>query len=259
MHFSRGFSPAMWMAIGLGIASAWSQTAQAPDTAFDVASIKPARPDARGYSIRPFPGRLSAENVTLKLLIAEAYHVYDFQISGPKWMDSDRYDLEAKIAGDAPPSKTQLRAMLQRLLADRFGLSVRRESKEMSVYMLEAGKGESKLQPTKHPDSPVMFRVFQRRQITGENAPLEHLTDALTWLLGKPVLDRTGLEGSFDYKIEWSPDEMQLRSQEAPLETDGNAPSLAAALQQQVGLKLVSKKGPVDLIVVEKAERPRAN
>ena len=139
MHFSRGFSPAISMAIGLGIASAWSQTAQAPDTAFDVASIKPARPDARGYSIRPFPGRLSAENVTLKLLIAEAYHVYDFQISGPKWMDSDRYDLEAKIAGDAPPSKTQLRAMLQRLLADRFGLSVRRESKEMSVYMLEAG------------------------------------------------------------------------------------------------------------------------
>jgi uncharacterized protein (TIGR03435 family) len=249
----------MWIAVGLGIASAWSQTVQTPDTAFDVASIKPARPDARGYSIRPLPGRLRAENVTLKLLIGEAYHVYDSQISGPKWIDSDRYDLEAKIGGEVPPSKTQLRAMLQRLLADRFGLSVRRESKEMSVYMLEADKGETKLQPAKHPDSPVMFRVFQRRQITAENAPLENLTGALTWLLGRPVLDRTGLEGSFDYKLEWSPDETQLRSQEAPPETEGNAPSLAAALQQQVGLKLVSRKGPVDLIVVEKAERPRAN
>jgi uncharacterized protein (TIGR03435 family) len=81
----------------------------------------------------------------------------------------------------------------------------------------------------------------------------------LRWLLGRPVLDRTGLEGSFDYKLEWSPDETQLRSQEAPPETDGNAPSLAAALQQQVGLKLVSRKGPADLIVVEKAKRPRAN
>jgi uncharacterized protein (TIGR03435 family) len=104
-----------------------------------------------------------------------------------------------------------------------------------------------------------MFRVFQRRQITAENAPLENLTEALTWILGRPVLDRTGLEGSFDYKLEWSPDETQLRSQEAPPETDGNVPSLAAALQQQVGLRLVSRKGPVDLIMVEKAERPREN
>ena len=119
MHLNRGFSPALWMAVGLGIVSAWSQTVHPPDTAFDVASIKPARPEARGYSIRPFPGRLSAENVTLKLLIAEAYHVYDFQISGPKWIDSERYDLEAKIGGDPPPSKAQLRAMLQKLLADR--------------------------------------------------------------------------------------------------------------------------------------------
>ena len=163
MHLNRGFSPAVWMTVGLGIASAWPQTVQLPDTAFDVASIKPARPEARGYSIRPFPGRLSAENVTLKLLIAEAYHVYDFQVSGPKWIDSERYDLEAKIGGDAPPSKAQLRAMLQKLLADRFGLSVRRESKEMPVYMLEEGKGGSKLQPAKHPDGPVGFRVFQRR------------------------------------------------------------------------------------------------
>src|SRR5262245_19458163 len=131
MHFSRGCSRPIWLAAGLGIASAWSQTVSAPDMAFDVASIKPARPDARGYSIRPFPGRLSAENVTLKLLIAEACHVYDFQISGPKWIDSERYDLEAKIDGALPASKAQLRSMLQRLLADRFGLSVRRESKEM--------------------------------------------------------------------------------------------------------------------------------
>jgi len=249
----------MSMAVALGMASAWPQTVSAPDAAFDVASIKPAKPDARGYSIRPFPGRLSAENVTLKLLIADAYHVYDFQISGPKWIDSDRYDLEAKIAGDVPTSRTQLRSMLQRLLADRFGLSVHRESKEMSVYMLEADKGDTKLQPARHPDRPVMFRVFQRRQITAENAPLEHLTETLTWILGRPVLDRTGLEGSFDYKLEWSPDETQLRSQEAPPETDGNVPSLAAALQQQVGLRLVSRKGPVDLIIVEKAERPREN
>jgi len=81
----------------------------------------------------------------------------------------------------------------------------------------------------------------------------------LTWVLGRPVLDHTGLEGAFDYKLEWSPDEAQVRSQEALPEIEGNAPSLAAALQQQVGLKLVSRREPVELIVVEKAERPKAN
>jgi uncharacterized protein (TIGR03435 family) len=249
----------MGLAIALGIANLWSQTAQAPDPAFDVASIKEARPDARGYSIRPFPGRLTVENVTLKLLIGAAYHVYDFQITGPKWIDLDRYDLEAKTASDVSPDRAQLRSMLQKLLADRFVLTVRRELKDMPVYMLEADKGKTKLQPSKQPAGPVMFRVSQRRQITAENSPLDNLTDALTQLLGRPVLDRTGLEGPFDFKLEWSPDETQLRSQEAPVETEGNAPSLAAALRQQTGLKLVAGQGPVELIVVEKAERPSVN
>jgi uncharacterized protein (TIGR03435 family) len=249
----------MWIAAASGIASAGPQKGPEPGRAFDVASIKPAKPGARGYSIHPLPGRLSAENVTLKLLIAHAYHVHDLQVSGPKWIDSERYDLEAKVSGDVPLNKAQLRAMLQRLLAERFQLSVRHESKEMPVYILETGNGQSKPHRPKNPDSPVVFRVFQRRQITAENAPLEYLTEALTWLLGKPVLDRTGLEGSFDYKLEWSPDETQLRSLEAPPETDGATPSLAAAIQQQIGLKLVSRRGPVELIVVEKAERPTAN
>jgi uncharacterized protein (TIGR03435 family) len=259
MRFIGQFQGTIWITAALGIASAWPQNAPGPERTFDVASIKPAKPDARGYSIRPLPGRLSAENVTLKLLIAEAYHVHDFQVSGPKWIDSERYDLEAKAGGDAPPNKTQLRAMLQGLLADRFHLSVRHESKEMPVYVLETGNGESNPQLTRNPDHPVVFRVFQRRQITAENAPLEYLTEALTWLLGRPVLDRTGLEGSFDYKLEWSPDETQVRSQEAPPEADSPAPSLAAAIRQQTGLKLVSRRSPVEQIVVEKAERPTAN
>lgn len=259
MPSSRGFSPPIWILGALWISSVWSQTQPATDAEFEVVSIKPATPGKRGYSIRPLPGRLQAQNVTLKLLLAEAYHVYDFQIAGPKWIDVDRYDLEAKISGAVSPSKTQLRAMLQKLLTERFGVLVRRESKEMSVYALQLGKGESKLQPTKHSDSPIIFRVFQRRQIVAENAPLQNLTDALTWLLGRPVLDQTGLQGFFDYKLEWSPDEMQLRSQEALPETEGNAPSLVAALREQVGLRLVSTRGPADLIVVEKAHRSTPN
>jgi uncharacterized protein (TIGR03435 family) len=248
------------LAAWFALVSAESQPIQTPEVAFDSASIKPAKPGARGYSIRPFPGRVSAENVTLKLLISEAYHVHEFQISGgPKWVDSDRYDLEAKATANVPPTSKQIRAMLQQLLADRFGLTVRHDSKEMPVYALEVAKDGSKLRPAMRPDARVMFRVYQRRQITAENAPLENLTNVLTWLLGRSVLDRTGLEGSFDYKLEWSPDDLQLPAQEAPPQLDGNAPSLGSALQQQLGLKLASWKDLVDLIVVEKAEKPARN
>ena len=248
------------MAMAVGLASAGGQAVQTANEGFDIASIKPSKPDARGYSIRPFPGRLSAENVTLKLLISEAYHVFDFQVSGgPKWIDSDRYDVEAKTGGDVIPSGQQLRGMLRKLLEDRFALKVRQETKEMAVFAMVTVKGGSKLQPSKDPQAQVMFRVFQRRQITAANAPLEHLTETLTWLLGRPVVDRTGLQGSFDYKLEWSPDEVQIRSTEAPVEIAGNALPLDGALQQQLGLKLVSQKDQVGLIVVESAERPIVN
>jgi len=248
------------LALGFGLAGGQSQTASAQNAAFDAASVKRAAAGQRGYSIRPLPGRLSAGNVTVKLLIAEAYHVHDFQVSGgPSWIDSDRYDIEAKAAGDAPPGAKELRAMLQKLLADRFGLTVRHESKEMPIVSLELAKGGPKFPAASHPEAPVQFQVAQRQRIVAENAPLENLTEVLTWLLGKPVVDRTGLAGSFDYKLEWAPDEIQLSADEAPPQTDGTKPSLAAALQQQMGLKILSQKGPVDLIVVEKAERPMAN
>ena len=248
------------MKLALYTMAACALAAQAPDAKFDAASIKPARPGQRGYSIRPLPGRVSAQNVTLQELIGEAYHVFDFQVAGgPKWIDSDRYDVEAKAAGGAAPSQKELRNMLQGLLAGRFGLQVRRESKEMPIFVLEPDKGGPKVEAAKHPDQPPMFRVFQRRQITAENAPLEYLTETLTWVTGRPVIDRTGLAGSFDYKLEWAPDELQLQSSEAPVETDGKAPPLDGALQHAMGLRLVAQRGPVDIIVVEKAERPAAN
>ena len=243
-----------------GLACVRSQSVSPPGSSVYVASIKPAKADARGYSIRPLAGRVSAQNVTLKMLIGEAYHVYDFQISGgPKWIDADRFDVEAKVDGEVIPGKKQLQAMLQNLLEDRFALRVRHETKEMPVFALVGGKSGVKLQSPRNPDGEVMFRVSQRSRIIAENAPLEHLTEALTFLIGRPVLDQTALKGAFDYKLEWSPDEWPLRSSEAPPQTDGSLPSLDAALQQQLGLRLVSQRDRVDLIILEKAERPTAN
>src|SRR5690349_20813815 len=133
--------------------------ALAADGGFAVASVKPAKAGARGFSIRPLPGRVSAENVTLKLLIGEAYHVQDFQISGgPRWAAIDRFDVEAKVEGSAQPAPRELRTMLQKLLEDRFALKVRRDSKEMQAYLLSPAKGGVKLQSAKNPEQPVMFR-----------------------------------------------------------------------------------------------------
>ena len=228
--------------------------------AFDSASIKPAKAGVRGYSIRPLPGRLSISNTPLRKLIAAAWHVYDFQVSGgPKWIDQDAYDIEAKAAGDAKPTERQLMSMLQKLLTDRFGLVIHRESKDQAVYALEIAKGGPKFQTSKDVGDPY-FRVFQRRQITAQRATLEYLLEALSFVLGRPAIDKTGLTGLYDYKLEWTPDEVQVASDENNARpVDENVPSLTSALQEQLGLRLVSRKGPVEIILVDRAERAAAN
>ena len=233
----------------------------AQDTlSFDSASIKPAKPGVRGYSIRPLPGRLSVTNTPLRKLIAGAWHVYDFQVSGgPKWIDQDAYDIEAKAAPDSRPTEKQLMTMLQKLLTDRFELVIHRESRDQSVYALEIARGGPKFQASKDVGDPY-FRVFQRRQITAQRAPLEYLLEALSFVLGRPAIDQTGLTGVYDYKLEWTPDEIQVASDENNARpADENVPSLTSALQEQLGLRLVSRKGPVEIIVVDRAEKATAN
>jgi uncharacterized protein (TIGR03435 family) len=225
---------------------------------FDAVSVKPAKSGIRGYSIRPYPNRLSCANVTLKQLIAAAYRIYDFQVTGgPKWVDDQRYDIEAKATANV--SEKELMTMMQPLLAERFHLDLRRESKVSSVFVLEPGKSGPKLKQTEDASAPVQFRVFQRRQITSANAPLMYLTEAFSHLLGRPVLDRTGLSGNFDYKLEWTPDEVQVRSDESAPTGDTSNPSLLSALQEQLGLRLREQKEPVEILIVDRAEKASGN
>jgi uncharacterized protein (TIGR03435 family) len=262
---SRLTSGRTWLLAIVGLAAlAHAQGAPANPLAFDAASVKPAKPNVRGYSIQPLPGRLITANTTLRMLIAAAWRVYDVQVSGgPKWLDSERFDIEAKAAEASHPSNAQLMEMLQKLLADRFSLELHREKKDIPAYSLEVGRGGPKFQPSKDPGGPPLFRLFQRRQITAQRAPLARLVEVLSPLLGRPVLDRTGLTGVYDFKLEWSPDETQVRSDETarPSEhpSDENVPSLAAALQEQLGLRLQSQKGPVEILIVDRAEKPSVN
>jgi uncharacterized protein (TIGR03435 family) len=226
----------------------------------EVASVKPSKPGVRGYAIQPLPGRLHTANTSLKMLVAAAYNVYDFQISGgPKWVEDDRYDVEVKAHGDTPPTKAELRVMLQKVLADRFSLAFHRETKTLPVYALELAKGGAKFQQSKELAGDPYFRLFQRRQITAQRAPLSLLTETLSQLLGRPVLDKTGLQGTYDFKLEWTPDATQVTSSDQPAATDDNIPSLSSAVQEQLGLKLLSQKGPVEIVVIDRAEKASEN
>jgi uncharacterized protein (TIGR03435 family) len=271
--------------------------AQQPETApresFEVASVKPNKSGDRAVRIMIAPGgRFRANNVTLKMLIGMAYRVQPFQISGDSgWMDSDRFDIEAKPPeGFAqPPMNPEdpafqradevRRRMVQSLLADRFHLQVHRETKEMPVYALVIGKNGSKLKPSAPPppdaDAPGPKgpmgpgRRFQgmrmgRGELEAQSAAVAFLAQSLSNALGRTVIDETGLKGTFDFTLKWTPDESQGPMMRPPGEAaapppDASGPDIFTAIQEQLGLKLESKKGPVDILVIDHAEPPSAN
>jgi uncharacterized protein (TIGR03435 family) len=242
-----------------------AQPAPAPP-AFEVASVKPSGPQSKTLGIYTFPGgRLTAENRTLQDLMEEAFSVQAFQISGgPRWVREDRYDIDARPASSSkasqanpryptsPPNDEQ-RQMLQALLADRFQLKSHRETREGPVYILVRNKKELKLQSAKNKDDRPWVGGIPNGMITGNgiagiNISMPLLATRLSRYLERPVLDQTGLQGSFDFKFEYASDDPH--------------PDVVSSILtsiQALGLKLESSKGPVETIVIDHAERPSAN
>jgi bla regulator protein blaR1 len=250
------------IAIGLVHAPA-ARAQQQPDAStargFEVASIKPSNLDPGDRSITTDrSGRLSVENSSLKDLIRNAYQLRDFQISGgPAWLDADRYNIVAKPEGT--PSRDQAGPNLQKLLADRFHLKFHRESKEMPVYALVVGKNGPKLKDTEGQQHGMKGG---RGVMTGMGASMEILARNLSQRLERMVIDRTGLTGFYDFKLEFTPDEAQVRApgDSTPLPAAGSSgPSLFTALQEQLGLKLETSKGPVEILEIDHAEKPSEN
>ena len=235
------------------IAAAFAQT-------FEVASIKPSAPGQRGFAIAPSPGgRLAVRNCTLKRLLAAAYHVQDFQVSGgPKWMDTDPYDIEAKAAGSPNLTEHQLLELLRPVLADRFRMAFHWETRQQPRYRLAVVKAGSKMTAVKADGEPEV-NIRSRRIITGKRAPVSQLVEMLSWVLGRAVVDETGLAGVYDFKLEWTPDELQMTEPGSAGATGEAGNSLLAAIQEQLGLKLEPQKGPVEILVVDRAEKATAN
>jgi uncharacterized protein (TIGR03435 family) len=251
----------------MAVIPAVSQT-PAEKPAFEVASIKRNNGASRAISCCGGPGRLAGTNVTLGMLINIAYKVQDFQVVGaPGWVNSDRYDIEAKASDAGAQGGTGIiqGAMLQSLLEDRFKLVVRRETKELPIYELTVAKSGSKLKagactardpnapPSRQQPSDCGFSVMDNNMIRATQIDMERFIPMLTFWVKRTVVDRTGFKGTFDVDLKWNPDEATANP------TTDTAPSIFTALQEQLGLKLESARGPVEVLVIDSVSKPSEN
>jgi bla regulator protein BlaR1 len=256
----------------------------------EVASVKPSDSADRRPLFQGQPGGdLTVSNYTVKMLIRSAYRIKTFQVTGgPSWTDSELFDITAKGGGSTNSGQGDRR--LQGLLADRFHLVMRRDTREMPVYALVAAKNGPKFKEVHETDpnmeEPFIQNVINRsvgrgtpsvgRQSIGiirrgllinQGTNMRVLANQLSEILGRTVVDKTGLTGKYDLKVEWQPDENQIAFFQAMRVPEGygappaNAlgPSLFTALQDQLGLNLESEEGPVEMFVIERIERPSAN
>jgi len=201
----------------------------------------------------------------LKRLIQQAYGIKDFQISGgPGWIGSDPFDISAKPE-IATTNYEQIKLMLQSLLAERFRLVMRHDTREMPVYALVVDKNGPKFKEAT--ESGPGMTIVRRGRLIAKSTDMPTLADDLSNFLGRVVVDHTALTGSYDVKLEWQPDENQVAMFQAmgvpegfgAPPPDGHGPSLFAALPEQLGLKLESQKGPVEIFMIEGVERPSEN
>ena len=264
------FTASFVLVVGLALAQAPAKPLQ-----FEVASIKPSSPDAHGSSmLTDRVGGLNVENMPLRALITNAYGIRDFQLSGgPGWIATERYDIIAKpekAESAAPPELNKMTEdqrksrneewseRVRSLLADRFGLVVHKETKEQPVYVLTVAKGGPKLTVVTTPGDRQGISG-NRGRTQGFAATIAMLANNLSSTTGRPVVDKTGLTAKYDWVLEWTPDVPATQNAEASQSVDSPGPTIFTALQEQLGLKLESSKGPVENIVIDHVDRPSAN
>ncbi|HEX3093226.1 MAG TPA: TIGR03435 family protein [Candidatus Angelobacter sp.] len=274
------------MELGQPGPQAKATTENAPSEVFDVASIRPNKPTGGRFM---FGGGWSADGftsfgATLHGLVRMAYGVQDSQVSGgPDWVNSERYNVEAKMSGSVIDKLRKLsphqrevveQHMLQALLVDRFHLVIRHESRELPVYALVIAKNGPKIKEAnsantysngfKAPDgSPAGSgnMQFGGGELTGQGVPISVLVTELSQqpeLAGRTVIDRTGLAGTYDFMLQWTP-QSPMSSADNGAAPDSSGASIFTAVREQLGLRLEVTKGPVDTIVIDHAERASEN
>jgi uncharacterized protein (TIGR03435 family) len=227
-----------------------------PKEEFEVVSIRPHLGLVTVSSNGINGATYRAVAITLMDLVTDAYGIQEMQVSGePGWADSDHYDIEAKAGGDGALTWDRARPMLQSMLAERFKMKARREMKEVAAYDLVVAKQGPKFK--ENTDPAAHARMGTSASLAGihvraTKATMARLTIQLSINAGRPVVDKTGLNGGYDFNLAWAPDN-------SPAAIDGSTPTLFTALQEQLGLKLESSRTMQEMLVIESAEKPSGN
>ena len=229
--------------------------AQTPS--FEVASVRASGKTAgeknRRENIQFDPGSLTMRSVSLKSAIRWAYHVMDYQVSGPDWLSAERFDIAAKTA--APATEDQLRLMLQTLLAERFKLALHRQTRELPAYVLSVGKNGPKFQESQSEGETDVKPDPGRMSVAVRRAPVSQLVEVLSNVLRMPVVDQTQLKGRYDITINAAKYAAELTPKgpgEAPIDL---VALIMTGVQEEFGLKLESRKVPLDLLIIDLAEK----
>jgi uncharacterized protein (TIGR03435 family) len=233
--------------IGLLVAAV---VALAQPAEFEVAAIKPGTPPqeigrtSSRTSVDTDTGHFQYTNVTLKEMVRRAHNVQSYQVSGPGWLETERFDVEAKFA----PGSTveQVRGMLQALLADRFHMVIHRETRELPAYALTASA--PKLKAIENSGDNLSSSTSRTGGRLSAKTTMRGFAEYLSQRVDRPVLDQTGLSGGFEFTLDWSDDSADTTGAAA-------GPSIFTAVQEQLGLKLNATKGPVETIMVDKIDR----
>ena len=273
--------------------AASSQAAAAP--AFDVVSIKENKSGEAGQGMRRQAGRVVATNFPVRPLIIFAFGLQPQQLAGgADWLDSARYDINAQFSGEIPITEPgtvgPIQLMLQRMLSERFNLVVHRETRELPIYALVLARSDGRLGPkitTAATDcEAVMNDMLKSARGTGTPPAAPQLLDGrpacgmrfspdgrleaggtsmaalarnMSGGVGRIVVDRTGLKGGFDFELEFAPNTVPPPGGALPAAPDSNRPSMFTALEEQLGLKLQPDRGPVEVLVIDRVERPTEN
>lgn len=236
------------------------------DPEFDTCSIKPSDPGAQGRGLTVRGREIVTINTPAGFLMTFVYGVHTRQIVGaPAWFDSEAYNLTGKPAQDGMPNQNQMKIMIRKVLADRFQLKFHREQREIPVWALQVDKSGPKMTVSQADPKGLPGLGFRALgALNSQNATMADLASLFqTAVLDRPVVDQTKLDGHYDFQLDWTPDESQFAAMGArvppPTDKPDAPPDLATALQRQLGLKLVATKAMVEVLVIDKVEKPSAN
>jgi uncharacterized protein (TIGR03435 family) len=217
---------------------------------FAAVSIHRLAPDDSSFFVKPpGNGKFTATGATARFMVMLAWDVEDSQIAGgPAWFATDRFTVEANSDDGQPHNPGETREMLQNMLADRFALRTHHEMREGTAYVLTVAKNGSKLKQSQTQSTNIRVGT---NSIQLEGATLSRLAQQLSAILERPVIDRTGLEGTYDASLLWSPT-LQINN-------DPDQVSIFTAIQDQLGLSLVSQRAPIDTLVIDSIDPPSPN